>query len=53
MTRPLLEKTPCELLKGRKPNITHLRIFGYKCFIYNNGKKNWENLMQGVMRDSS
>jgi len=28
MTRPLVEKTPYELLKGRKPNISHLRAFG-------------------------
>ncbi|XP_070005014.1 uncharacterized protein [Nicotiana sylvestris] len=38
MTRPLVEKTPSELLKGRKPNISHLRAFGCKCFVQNNGK---------------
>ena len=29
--RPILNKTPYELFKGRKPNIMHLRIFGCKC----------------------
>jgi len=38
MIRPILNKTPYELLKGRKPNIMHLRIFGCKCFVHNNGK---------------
>jgi hypothetical protein len=30
----LLEKTPYELLVGRKPNISYFRVFGCKCFIY-------------------
>ena len=30
---PLKEKTPYELLNGRKPNIAHFRIFGCKCYI--------------------
>ena len=34
----MLSKTPYELYKGRKPNISHLRSFGCKCFILNNGK---------------
>ena len=38
MTRPPLEKTSYELLKGRKTNISHLRVFRCKCFIHNNGK---------------
>ncbi|XP_070008199.1 uncharacterized protein [Nicotiana sylvestris] len=38
MTRPLVEKTPYELLKGRKPNISYLRTFGCKCYVHNNGK---------------
>ena len=37
---PILKKTPYELFQGRKPNISHLRVFGYKCFILNNGKDN-------------
>ena len=36
--RPLLTKTPYELYKGKKSNISHLRSFGCKCFILNNGK---------------
>ncbi|XP_070004735.1 uncharacterized protein [Nicotiana sylvestris] len=38
MTKPLVEKIPYELLKGRKPNISHLRAFGCKFFVHNNGK---------------
>ena len=32
------DKTPYELLIGRPPNIGHLRVFGCKCFVQNNGK---------------
>jgi len=28
LKRPILKKTPYELYKGRKPNISHLRVFG-------------------------
>ena len=34
----MLSKTPYELYKGRKSNISHLRSFGCKCFILNNRK---------------
>jgi hypothetical protein len=34
----LLEKTPYELLVGRKPNIFYFRVFGCKCFIYKRKK---------------
>ena len=36
--RPLISKTPYELYKKRKPNVSHLRSFGCKCFVLNNGK---------------
>ena len=39
MIRPIHNKTPYELFKGRKPNIMHLRVFGCKCYIHNNGKE--------------
>jgi len=38
LIRPVLKKTPYELYKGRKPNISHLHVFGCKCFVLNNGK---------------
>jgi hypothetical protein len=36
----LLEKTPCELLIGKKPNISYFRVFGCKCFIYKKKRLN-------------
>ena len=33
--RPILKKTPYELWKGRKPNISYFHSFGCKCFILN------------------
>jgi len=38
LIRPILKKTPYELFRGRKPNLSHLKVFGCKCFILNNGK---------------
>ncbi|XP_075109035.1 putative mitochondrial protein AtMg00710 [Nicotiana tabacum] len=38
MIRSLLNKTPYDLLNGRKPKLTHLRIFGCKCYVLNNSK---------------
>ena len=39
LVRPILKKTPYELLNGRNPNIGHLKVFGSKCYILNNGKE--------------
>jgi hypothetical protein len=30
----LLEKTPYELLNGKKPDVSFFRVFGCKCYIY-------------------
>ena len=38
--RPLLKKTPYELWKGKRPNISYFHPFGTKCYILNNGKDN-------------
>jgi len=38
LIRPILKKTPYELFRGRKLNLSHLKVFGYKCFILKNGK---------------
>ena len=38
MIRPILNKTPYELFKGRKLNIMQLTMFGCKCYVHNNGK---------------
>jgi len=40
LIRPIIKKTPYELYKGRKPCVSHLRVFGCKCFILNNDKDN-------------
>ena len=40
LIRPIFKKTPYELYNGRKPNISHLHVFGCKCFVLNNGKDN-------------
>jgi transposase InsO family protein len=36
---PLKEKTPYELLNGRKPNIAYFWVFGYKCYIMKKGTR--------------
>ena len=43
LIRPILKKTPYELYNGRKPNISHLHVFGCKCFVLNNDKDNLGN----------
>ena len=39
LIRQILKKTPYELWKGRKSNITYLHVFGCRCFVLNNGKE--------------
>ena len=36
---PLKEKTPYELLNGRKPNIVYFWVFGFKCYILRKGTR--------------
>ena len=42
LIRPLLKKTPYELLNGKKPSVEYFRVFGCKCFILNNDKEHLE-----------
>ena len=35
LLRPILKKTPYELWKNKKPNISYFKAFGCKCFILN------------------
>ena len=35
MIRLSLDKTPYELWKNKKPNISYFKVFGSKCFILN------------------
>ena len=35
LIRPSLDKTPYELWKNKKPNISYFKAFGSKCFILN------------------
>ena len=37
--RPILKKTPYELWKGRRPNISYFHVFGSQCFILNTKDK--------------
>ena len=40
LIRPITSKTPYELFKGIKPNISYFRVFGCRCFVHVNGKRN-------------
>ena len=35
LLRPILKKTPYELQKNKKPNISYFKVFGCKCLILN------------------
>jgi len=39
----ILKKTPYELLKDKKPNMSYFKVFTSKCYIHSNGKKNLDN----------
>ena len=39
MIRPIMKLTPYEIYKGKKQNVSHLKVFGSKCFLLNNGKE--------------
>lgn len=41
LIQPILKQTSYELYKWRNPNISHLHVFGCKCFIHNNEKDNF------------
>ncbi|XP_049414870.1 uncharacterized protein LOC125877656 [Solanum stenotomum] len=38
LIRTVIKKTPYEFVNDRKPSIAHLKPFGCKCFVLNNGK---------------
>ena len=40
LIRPITSKTPCELFKGVKSNISYFHVFGCRCFVHVNGKRN-------------
>nr|GEX24830.1 retrovirus-related Pol polyprotein from transposon TNT 1-94 [Tanacetum cinerariifolium] len=57
--RRVLEKTPYELLRGKKPNLNYIRVFGSKCFILNIkdyltkfDPKSYEGVFQGYSQNS-
>ena len=35
LLRSVLKKTPYELWKNKKPNVSYFKVFGCKCFIVN------------------
>ena len=43
LIRLIIKSTPYELFNGGKPNVAHLKIFGCKCFVLNNGKEEDNN----------
>nr|GEY80472.1 retrovirus-related Pol polyprotein from transposon TNT 1-94 [Tanacetum cinerariifolium] len=59
LIRAILGKMPYELLKGRKPTLDYLRVFGSKCFILNTkdylikfDPKSYESVFLGYSQNS-
>ena len=50
LIRPIPKKTLYELFRGRKPNLSHLKVFDCKYVILNNGKKTWVSLIPSQMK---
>ncbi|XP_055960389.1 uncharacterized protein LOC126682248 [Mercurialis annua] len=50
LVRSTLKKTPYELWRNRKPNVSYFRIFEYKCFVHNNNKILLAKLMQNLVK---
>ena len=50
LIRPITSKTPYELFKGVKPNISYFRVFGCRCFVHVNGKRNIGKFDKEVMK---
>ena len=46
LIRPILKKTPYELFNGRKPNISHLKVFAAAVSFSTMERKTWESLMR-------
>jgi hypothetical protein len=47
----MLEKTPYEILNGRKLNMAYFRVFGCKCYILKKGTR-LSSLRRNVMKAS-
>ncbi|GJW09132.1 putative reverse transcriptase domain-containing protein [Tanacetum coccineum] len=59
LIRAIFRKTPYELIKGRKPTIDYLRVFGNKCLILNTkdyltkfDPKSYEGIFLGYLQNS-
>ncbi|GJT10156.1 retrovirus-related pol polyprotein from transposon TNT 1-94 [Tanacetum coccineum] len=59
LIRPIIGKTPYELLRGRKPTLGYFRVFGSKCFILNTkdyltkfDPKSYEGVFLGYSQNS-
>ncbi|GJW44005.1 retrovirus-related pol polyprotein from transposon TNT 1-94 [Tanacetum coccineum] len=59
LNEAIIEKTPYELLRGRKPTLDYFRVFGSKCFILNTkdyltkfDPKSYEGVFLGYSQNS-